>query len=94
MNSSERTYLQKLNILALIEPEGFNAITSGHTIEELNDCDEEIAKCQEMLDYYIAEEDQNEVKNWKQLLQQAKTRKRVIRKMIHDNKTERDLLTT
>lgn len=94
MNSSERTYLQKLSILALIEPEGFNAITSGHTIEELSDCDEEISECQSMMDYYIAEGNQKEIRNWKQLLQQAKTRKRIIRKMIHDNKTERDLLTT
>lgn len=67
--------MQKLFLLSFIEPENFNDISHNHTEQELNDCDEEIRECNEMLQYYLATGDGKEIKNWKQLLQQAKTRK-------------------
>lgn len=84
--------MQKLFLLSFIEPENFNDMSHNHTEQELNDCDEEIKECNEMLQYYLATGNEKEVKNWKQLLQQAKTRKRMLRKMIKENITERDLI--
>ena len=93
MNNSEKTYLQKLFLLSFLEPESFNDISHNHTDQELNDCDEEIRNCNDMLQYYISTGDEEDIKNWKQLLQQAKTRKRMLRKMIKGNITERELVS-
>lgn len=92
MNNSDKTYLQKLFLLSFIEPENFNDISHNHTEEELNECDEEIKQCNDMLAYYISIGNKEEIKNWKQLLQQAKTRKRMLRNMIENNLNERDLI--
>lgn len=94
MNSSEKTYLQKLFLLSFLEPENFNDMTNVvHSKGELADCDEEIRECNEMLQYSIDIGNKTEIKNWKQLLQQAKTRKRILRKMIETNTNGRDLIT-
>ena len=93
-NSSEQTFLQNQLILALIDPESVNAAPCQHNITELDDCDEEIQECQDMLQYYIATGNSIETKNWKRYLQEAKTRKRMIRRMIDEHSNEKEFLTT
>lgn len=92
-NKSEQAFLRSLFLLAFMEPESFNNSSGSHETAELNECDGEISECEEMLRYFIETKNNEEITAWKHYLQEAKTRKRMIRKMIDTNQNERDLLT-
>ena len=94
-NTSEAAYKRDLFLMAFMDPDGFNENAGkGYGREDLDSCDEGIAECREMLAWAIDSGNQEEIRAWKRYLQQAKTAKRMIRKMIEENLDERMLLTT
>lgn len=92
MNSSDQAFMQDNLFLAMIEPEAFND-SKKYDKKDLDECDKDIRECSELLHYYILEDNNEEIAEWKRYLQQAKTRKRMIRKMIKTNITEKELIT-
>ena len=93
VNTSDAVYKRDLFLLAFVDPEGFNDKQQQYTRADLDSCDEGIAECREMLAWAIESDDQEEIKTWKRYLQQAKTQKRMIRKMIEEQSDERMFLT-
>lgn len=93
-NTSDAVYERDMFLLAFVDPEGFNDRQQAqYTGADLDSCDEGIAECEGMLAWALETGNREEIKAWKRYLQQAKTEKRRIRKMIEEQSDERMFLT-
>ena len=92
-NRSNAIYERDMFLLAFMDPEGFNEGQQEYDESDLDSCDEGIKECEGMLAWAIESGNQEEIRTWKRYLQQAKTEKRMIRKMIEEQSDERMFLT-
>lgn len=89
MNKSEVVYDQKQLIADLIDCECFG-IDEKVNISEY---DKSIEEINSMIDYYITVGNEEEVAEWRKMLQQTKVEKRRAKKMI-DNSNRMELAYT
>lgn len=83
-NSAEKTYDQKKFIAEFIDCDCFEA-----EVEDLSEYDESISEINAMIDHSIMIGNEEEVSNWRKMLQQTKVAKRRAKRMIESkNRTE------
>lgn len=84
MNRSEATYDQKQLIADLI---GCDCFGIGESIS-LSEYDESMEEINNMISWFIMENDEKEVAFWRQMLQQTRVEKRRVKKMIDNSRME------
>lgn len=87
-NSAEKTYDQKKFIAEFIGCDCFEA-----EVEDLSEYDESISEINAMIDHSIMIGDEEEVSQWRKMLQQTKVAKRRAKRMI-ENKNRMEFALT
>lgn len=87
-NSAEKTYDQKKFIAEFIGCDCFEA-----EVEDLSEYDESISEINAMIDHSIMIGDEEEVSQWRKMLQQTKVAKRRAKRMIESKKRMELVLT-
>ena len=87
-NSAEKTYDQKKFIAEFIGCDCFEA-----EVEDLSEYDESISEINAMIDHSIMIGNEEEVSNWRKMLQQTKVAKRRAKRMI-ENKNRMEFALT
>lgn len=87
-NSAEKTYDQKKFIAEFICCDCFEA-----EVEDLSEYDESISEINAMIDHSIMIGDEEEVSQWRKMLQQTKVAKRRAKRMI-ESKNRMELALT
>lgn len=80
-NSAEKTYDQKKFIAEFIGCDCFES-----EVEDLSEYDESISEINVMIDHSIMIGDEEEVSQWRKMLQQTKVAKRRAKRMIESKK--------
>lgn len=89
MNKSDMVYDQKQLIADFIGCECFGVEENA----DISEYDKSIEEINSMINYYIADGNEQEVSEWRKILQQAKVEKRRAKKMI-DNKNRMEIAYT
>ncbi len=89
MNKSDAVYNQKQLIADLISCECFGIDENA----DISQYDKSIKEINSMINYYIATGNEQEVAEWRKMLQQEKVEKRRVKKMI-DNKNRMEIAYT
>lgn len=87
-NSAEKTYDQKKFIAEFIGCDCFEV-----EVEDLSEYDESISEINAMIDHSIMIGNEEEVSNWRKMLQQTKVAKRRAKRMI-ESKSRMELALT
>ena len=87
-NSAEKTYDQKKFIAEFIGCDCFES-----EVEDLSEYDESISEINAMIDHSIMIGDEEEVSQWRKMLQQTKVAKRRAKRMI-ESKNRMELALT